>query len=131
MKDKHNEYIRQWLLKADEDLLVVNTLISHNFSAKASICFHCQQAAEKYLKAFLIAHDKDFPKTHSIEYLLAACSAIDKAFEQVDPVNLSDFGVGVRYPGDLYLPTEDEVLTYKEIVLSIKELVDNRLSSNT
>jgi hypothetical protein len=49
----------------------------------------------------------------------------------VDPVNLSDFGVGARYPGDLYLPTEDEVLTYKEIVLRIKELVENRLTFTT
>ena len=63
--------------------------------------------------------------------MLATCSTIDKAFEQIDPVNLSDFGVGARYPGDLYLPTEDEVLTYKEIVLSIKKLVENRLTSNT
>ena len=39
MKDTRNEYIRQWLLKAEEDLLVVNTLIEQNFSAKASICF--------------------------------------------------------------------------------------------
>ena len=130
MKDTRNEYIRQWLLKADEDLLVVNTLIEQNFSAKASICFHCQQAAEKYLKAFLIAHDKDFPKTHSIEYLLAACSAIDEAFKQLDPVNLSDFGVGARYPGDLYLPSEKEVMTYKEIVMRIKELVEKRMTSN-
>jgi HEPN domain-containing protein len=72
VKDTRYDYIKQWLLKADEDLLVVNTLIANNFSAKASICFHCQQAAEKYLKAFLIAHDKEFHKTHSIEYLLAA-----------------------------------------------------------
>ncbi len=100
MKDIRNEYIKQWLVKADEDLLVVNTLIEQDFSAKASICFHCQQAAEKYLKAYLITHDKEFPKTHSIEYLLAECSAFDEAFKHIDPENLSDFGVGVRYPGD-------------------------------
>ena len=130
MKNTRNEYIRQWLLKAEEDLLVANTLIAHDFSAKASICFHCQQAAEKYLKAFLIAHDKEFPKTHSIEYLLAACSTIDEAFKQVDPVNLSDFGVGARYPGDVYLPSKKEVLIYKDIVLRIKELVEYRLTPN-
>ena len=127
MKDMRKEYIKQWLLKADEDLLVVNTLIEQNFAAKASICFHCQQAAEKYLKAFLIAHDKEFPKTHSIEYLLAECSAFDKEFKQVDPESLSDFGVGARYPIDLYLPSKEEILSYKQIVLKVKKLLENSL----
>ncbi len=127
MKDIRKEYVKQWLLKADEDLLVVNTLIEQGFSAKASICFHCQQAAEKYLKAYLIAQDKEFPKTHSIEYLLVACSAYDEAFKQIDPESLSDFGVGVRYPGDLYVPSKKEILSYKQIVLEIKQLVENRM----
>jgi len=55
--------VTPWLLKADEDLLVANILIEHDFSAKASICFHWQQAAGKHLKALLITHDKGFPKT--------------------------------------------------------------------
>jgi HEPN domain-containing protein len=47
-------FIKQWLIKANEDLLVVEKLIEFEVIANASVCFHCQQAAEKFLKAFLI-----------------------------------------------------------------------------
>ncbi len=39
--------------------------------------FHCQQAVEKALKAFLTAHDAVFRKTHDLDELGRACETLD------------------------------------------------------
>lgn len=44
-------FIKQWLVKANEDLLVVEKLTEYEVIANGSVCFHCQQAVEKFLKA--------------------------------------------------------------------------------
>jgi HEPN domain-containing protein len=121
------DFIKQWLLKADEDLFVVNKLTEFEIVATSSVCFHCQQAVEKFLKAFLIANGIDIKKTHNIEFLLSECSDIDKDFIGIDPKELSDFGVDARYPGDMYIPEESETLEYKKLAFEIKEIVENKI----
>lgn len=121
------EFIKQWLAKANEDLLVVNRLTDNEIIATSSVCFHCQQAVEKFLKAYLIANGVDIHKTHNIEFLLTECSDIDKDFANIDPKELSDFGVDVRYPGDMYIPDKEETLEYKKLAYEIKDFVENKI----
>ncbi len=64
MKKATIDFIKQWLLK----LLVVNKLTEIEIVATSSVCFHCQQAVEKFLKAYLIANGIDIKKTHNIEF---------------------------------------------------------------
>jgi HEPN domain-containing protein len=121
------EFIQQWLLKANEDLLVIDRLTEFEIVATSSVCFHCQQAVEKFLKAYLIANGVDIKKTHNIEFLLSECSDIDKDFVEIDPKELSDFGVDARYPGDMYIPDEIETLEYKSLAFEIKEFVERKI----
>lgn len=121
------EFIKQWLIKANEDVLVVEKLTEIEMVANASACFHCQQAVEKFLKAFLISNDVEIRKTHNIEYLLSECADIDSDFISVDSKELSDFGVDVRYPGDMYVPSSEETIEYKNIALEIKNLVEEKI----
>ncbi|MDR0598605.1 MAG: HEPN domain-containing protein, partial [Treponema sp.] len=44
------------------------------------ICFHCQQAAEKYLKGFLVFKGIEFPKTHDLAALLKLANTGDVDF---------------------------------------------------
>lgn len=127
MNKDMKEYIQQWLVKANEDILVVNRLMEFKIVAKGSICFHCEQAVEKFLKAFLIYNEKDIIKTHNIDFLLSECSKIDTAFKDINPKNLTDYGVDMRYPGDFYEPDIKEVLEYKEITLKVKSIVENKI----
>lgn len=122
------EFIKQWLLKANEDLLVINKLTEFEIVATSSVCFHCQQAVEKFLKAFLIANGVEIKKTHNIEFLISECSDIDNDFAQIDPKELSDFGVDARYPGDMYIPDESETLEYKKLAFEIKEFVESKIN---
>ncbi len=84
MTSDKNQYIHQWLSKANEDLLVVHQLINADSVALGVIGFHCQQAAEKFLKAFLIYHDIEPPRTHNLEFLLELSAEIEKKFSEVD-----------------------------------------------
>ncbi len=73
------------------------------------------------------ANEVDIQKTHNIEFLLSECSDIEKDFEEIDPKDLSEFGVDARYPGDMYIPGENETLEYKKIALEIKDLVEKKI----
>ena len=66
------------------------------------ICFHCQQSAEKYLKAVLQEAGTRFDRTHDLEKLLVA---ILPAHAQLRSLRrglkfLRRFAVETRYPGD-------------------------------
>ena len=65
-------------------------------------CFHAQQAAEKYLKAFLQEHRIVFPRTHNLIELLELCLPVDKSFEVYRNlfVVLDRYAVRFRYPGE-------------------------------
>ncbi len=126
MNEQLKNYIAQWLSKADEDLQVVEKLTTETNITSAA-CFHCQQAVEKYLKVFLIAHEKHVIKTHNIEFLLSECGDIDSEFNEIDPKNLSDFGVEIRYPSDTYIPSMQETIEYKNIATMIKKLVKQKI----
>ena len=115
------DYIRNWLFRANEDIAVIESLSSTNIEFYTStICFHSQQAVEKFLKAFLIFHDVDFPKTHDLDYLILECQKIDNSFMDIDLKSLSDFGVSIRYPDDFYVPEVKETREYIEISKEIK-----------
>lgn len=68
-------------------------------SVPYSICFHAQQAAEKYLKAFLAFHGQSIPKSHDVAELIRRCVAIDPSFAQLmeQAGALQLFGVEIRY----------------------------------
>jgi HEPN domain-containing protein len=65
------------------------------------VCFHCQQAAEKYLKALLQELGLAVPKTHNLNDLLdllvphdAALAALRRRLK-----GLTRYAVEYRYPG--------------------------------
>ena len=46
--------VREWLQNAKDDLFSAQILIEHAPPVLDTACFHCQQAVEKLLKAFLV-----------------------------------------------------------------------------
>jgi HEPN domain-containing protein len=61
------------------------------------VCFHCQQAAEKYLKTLLIFHEVSFPKTHDLLLLLELAAKHHEEllfhrdlFEYLNPYSVQD-----------------------------------------
>ena len=52
---------------------------------------------------------------------------MDTEFGSIDPKDLNDFGVDIRYPGDLYTPSNAETLDHKQIALDVKLMVEKKL----
>ena len=127
MNQETKDYIKLWILKAADDLTVIDKLTQFEVIATSAVCFHCQQVVEKYLKAFLISQGVEIRKTHNIEFLLAQCEEFDSDFSLIDPKDLNDFGVDIRYPGDIYSPSIEETLEHKQIALDVKDIVEQKL----
>lgn len=99
---------RDWLVKAEMDLHACQELRA-NAALTEVVAFHAQQAGEKALKAFLVWHQVEFPKTHDIERLLSLCSGVDSSLTDTlsGAASLTPYGVEYRYPGE-YPPVSAE-----------------------
>jgi len=130
MTKERQEYIRNWIYRAREDIAVMENLANSGIeNYTSSICFHAQQAVEKYLKAFLIYHNIDFPRTHDVDYLLNECQKIDRENFNFNLKNLTEFSVSVRYPDDFYIPAPTETNEYIELAKDIKDTIEALLRS--
>lgn len=103
------DLVRQWLAKAEEDYSLAAHLVSERSSWLTATGFHCQQAAEKFIKAFLVVHQVEFPKTHDIEELLDLAARVDAIL--ADSLRgasvLTQHAVATRYPQTPVLTAED------------------------
>lgn len=99
--DSHVE-ARRWVEKAEHDLRNAECVLALADDCPTdTVCFLCQQCAEKYLKSLLVARGVEFPRTHDLVMLLnLTASAVDLnlRMEQVQPLNR--YPVEVRYPGE-------------------------------
>ena len=103
--DRATGTVREWLRYAEEDLGVAERESARGTGAYHTICFLCQAAAEKLLKAYLIGQGWTLERTHDIVALLEFCAEYDPAWRDLAPdgVVLNEYIVAGRYPGDLAL----------------------------
>ena len=90
-----------WFTKGEHDLRAAEILLAAGEEDLLEIvCFHCHQAAEKYLKGFLVRHGEEPPRTHDLLLLLNLGAAIDPELETLrDPLQqLNTYAVEPRYP---------------------------------
>jgi len=89
------------------------------------ICFHCQQAVEKYLKAYLMYREVIPPKTHDLLRLAAICSDFDGAFANFDLDGFASYGVDVRYdaPHPLLTYAEQAISVAKEVIAYVIQTI--------
>lgn len=95
--------VEEWLEKAEGDFEgAVKLSKSRRRRVGHLTCFACQEAAEKYLKAFLVHRDIPFTKTHAlVRELLPPCRKADPEFEILKEHSevLDPYSVQFRYPG--------------------------------
>ena len=96
------DFVQSWLRKAEVDLRACEHLLSVEEEDYFASAFHAHQAAEKFLKAFLVRHQVPFRKTHDIQQLLQLASRADSSIshELASAESLTPFGVEFRYPGE-------------------------------
>jgi len=94
---------RDWLKKAESDWLAASALSRRRkIPLHDQVCFHCQQSAEKYLKARLEEAGLVSPKTHDLEKLLGLVVGVEPLWSALRPSlkRLTDYAVSFRYPGN-------------------------------
>ena len=107
----YREVVCRWLRRAQEDLVVAEDELGNITWASV---FHSQQAAEKALKALLIALGMRPPRTHRIELLIELIkrSGIEVGeLQRRGLEKLSSYAVEARYPDFEEEPTTDEAAT--------------------
>ena len=117
---------REWLRKANEDLQAARRLLRPPRRLSNVAAFHCQQAIEKTLKAFLAWHDVPFRKTHDLATIGEACVEIDASLKNLPDrvAPLTEYAWKFRYPGEPATASHEEVQSalalagelYKEIL---------------
>ncbi|MBI3469497.1 MAG: HEPN domain-containing protein [Planctomycetes bacterium] len=91
----------EWLGKAENDLNAARRLLKTRPLFKDLICFLCQQAVEKYLKAMLQEAGRPIERTHDIQALLDQLIPTDKSLRALrrGTKTLTSYAVDYRYPG--------------------------------
>ena len=124
-----NEEARQWIAKALEDLHVAEheMALPPGERILTAICFHSQQFVEKMLKAFLIAHGRQFPRTHNLSFLKALCGEIDPDFDSLPIDELSLYAVELRYPGEPLQITSEEAADCFQKAMAFRRFIEEKL----
>lgn len=131
-----NQETKQWIDMADMDMGVAKHLMENYYPKPLEIiCYHCQQAAEKAIKALVISLETQgrLPKLHDLSFLLNQVKNFvkieEKYYDYAD--TLTPYGVAVRYPNELFLEERHakEAIQYAdEIMQWVYSLLDDEKS---
>jgi HEPN domain-containing protein len=92
---------RQWVRKAENDVAAARHLFKLKPLLSDEICFHCQQAIEKYLKSMLAELGMAIQKTHDLTILLLQLLPAEPILGTLRRglKGVSRYAVEYRYPG--------------------------------
>ena len=131
--------VEAWIKLAERDMLTVYEIIKNPMLTNI-VTFHCQQAIEKYFKAFILANGKPIIKIHNLLALYGTIKEIiDLELNEDLLSTVNDIYLESRYPGEIGLlddgsiPTIEQAMQFftfaKEIEIKIineiKKINDN------
>lgn len=130
MSENKDEIVKKWFKKANNDIKnIENNLLAEDIPLD-TICFHAQQAIEKYFKGSLIYFEQDIYKSHDLVRLLTdvtkfipELSVFEEKLEKI-----SEFAVQVRYPDSFFEPSKEDAKESYKIALEIKEIILKKLN---
>lgn len=119
--------------KGENDLLSGQILMEHDPPVLDTASFHCQQAVEKVLKAFLVWKGVSFERVHSLTYFLDLCEAQEPRFgslrERVE--TLAPYAIEIRYPGAVIEVTPNEAQEALATAEAVWDFVINLLPKDS
>ena len=131
MADAPAPEAKAWMVKAWRDLETARRAAEGEPPFYDVAVYHCQQAAEKAVKAFLVHHGKPYEKTHDIEVLTDLASVVDSTFSKLaDAADaLTPYATRFRYPNSTFA-VEPQPAEYHEALQHAQAIYDfvlNRL----
>jgi HEPN domain-containing protein len=124
----HDPAVIAWVRKAENDWKAIRACLHGSDPPWDAVCFHAQQAAEKFLKAFLVAHRVVPPRVHDLVKLLTLCADHDPRLSALEPDCglLTNFTL-IRYP-DILEPDAPTGQTAVAAAERICDAIRQRLS---
>lgn len=124
------DIVKQWIEKADHDLGTAQVTFLYLPQYHDTIAFHCQQAAEKYLKGYLIFLDISFKRQHSLNYLLGLLSSKTEISNDLYDYSseLEDFAVEIRYPDTSVELSDEDIQKALKIAKLIRDFVLDQMN---
>jgi HEPN domain-containing protein len=93
--------VKAWIAKAENDFRNIELVLPAKDAPFDTVCFHAEQAAEKYIKSLLTYHGIAFGKIHDLPELLLLLPETSRVPSKVgDLSELADAAIMSRYPGD-------------------------------
>lgn len=110
MTDAKMLLVQSWLTKAKRDLASAHVLASNDPPLLDTAIYHCQQAAEKAVKGYLVYCDQEFERIHDIEVLIRlAMSRVEEFVNWIDiGIELTPYARIYRYPGYAAEPSQEQ-----------------------
>ena len=127
--------VDDWIFFAESDLAAVERLITDKNPLTNIIAFHCQQAIEKYLKAYLVENGIPIIKTHDLIKLNDMVNKVkDLNIDNKKLLLVKQVYSETRYPGDIGLlpnnfPSVQEVQEYFDFAKEVKTIIINALTT--
>jgi len=109
-KPKQTNTQEDWRIIAERDLTVADYLAKNMIPVPTEIiAFHCQQAAEKYLKGALVIMGEEPPYTHDLPELCKIAEKYRSSFVSISSLCtiITQFSVQPRYDRGTDLSEED------------------------
>ncbi len=123
---------KAWLRRAHDDLGAAGKLLAGSDPFPATAAYHCQQAAEKALKALVASTGEAIPKTHDLRVLLGRCLPIDQSLAEFSDAcdELTPYATEFRYPADIPDPSLEQVRYACELAETIVAAMDGRIQTH-
>ena len=111
----------EWLDHASSDLAIGRLALGRAGVRQEMVCFHAQQAAEKAVKAVLVARQIPFPFTHDLDLLVARLtqSGLPLTGALDDAGRLTPYAVEARYPGAFGAVSRDDAAAALDVAAAI------------
>lgn len=115
----------RWLSKARTDLALATVILERGPDMDPWVgCFHAQQAAEKALKALLVARGVEPPHTHDLGALAAVMpDDLVLAVSEDDLGDLTTYATGPRYVFDAGTETEEPSWAEAELAVVVADRI--------
>jgi HEPN domain-containing protein len=122
---------REWINRARSNLVRAQAMLPGVYLE--DLCFDAQQAAEKAIKAVLIARGAAFPPIHDLAGLLTILGQNNEAIPPAiaDAARLTRFAVGARYPGVAEPVTAEEHHRAVAIAEAVVTWADERVGEGS
>lgn len=123
------EEIEQWIVKGDHDLGTAKITYLHIPEFLDTVTFHCQQAVEKYLKAYLIYLSITFKFSQDLVCLIDLITQKDIDFNAFyDTISeLQGYAIEVRYPNETIFLSNEKVEKAILIAKEIRNLISTKM----